>query len=119
MREERGTISGDVRVFEPFTLWGSISGNVTVIQGGKFYVRGSIYGSLTVEYGGRVHIFGNVSGKLTVMRGAKVIHSGVVGGDALNDGGRLYIESMARILGELDTINGETRDDRPQPASPS
>ena len=52
------------------------------------------------------------------MRGAKVIHSGVVGGDALNDGGRLYIESMARILGDLDTIGGETRDERPAPTIP-
>ena len=102
-----------MRVFEPFTLWGSIGGDVTVIQGGKFYVRGAIYGNLTVEYGGRVHIFGNVTGNLTVMRGAKVIHSGVVGGDALNDGGRLYIESMAKILGSLNTIGGETRDERP------
>lgn len=119
MREERGTVSGDVRVFEPFTLWGSIGGNVSVIQGGKFYVRGAIYGNLTVEYGGRVHIFGNVTGNLTVERGAKVIHSGVIGGNALNDGGRLYIEAIAKILGTLNTINGETKDDRPAPTTPT
>ncbi|MBC8106725.1 MAG: hypothetical protein H7Z14_09065 [Anaerolineae bacterium] len=115
MREERGTVSGDVRVFEPFTLWGSIGGNVNVIQGGKFYLRGGIYGNLTVEYGGRVHIFGNITGNLTVERGAKVIHSGVVGGNVLNDGGRLYIESMAKILGSLNTIDGDTKDERPAP----
>lgn len=102
-----------MRVFEPYTLWGSIGGDVTVIQGGKFWMRGAVYGNLTVEYGGRVHIYGNVTGNLTVMRGAKVIHSGVVGGNALNDGGRLYIESMAKILGSLDSIGGETKDDRP------
>ena len=28
MREERGQIGGDVLVYEPFTLWGSIGGNV-------------------------------------------------------------------------------------------
>ena len=89
-----------------------------MIQGGKFYVRGAIYGNLLVEYGGRVHIFGNVTGKLTVERGAKVIHSGVVGGDVLNEGGRLYIESMAKILGTLNTIGGQTQDDRPTTSAP-
>ena len=42
MREERGQLSGDVTVFEPFNLWGNIGGNVTVIEGGKFYVRGAL-----------------------------------------------------------------------------
>src|SRR4051794_7125782 len=36
MREERGLINGDVVVYEPFTLWGTISGTVKVIDGGKF-----------------------------------------------------------------------------------
>ena len=65
MREERGQLTGDVIVYEPFTLWGSVGGNVRVIQGGKLYVRGAIYGNLTVEYGGRVHVYGNISGDLT------------------------------------------------------
>jgi hypothetical protein len=112
MREERGTVAGDVIVFEPYTLWGSIGGNVRVIEGGKFYVRGAIYGNLTVEYNGRVHIFGNVSGDLRVERGAKVIHSGIVGRNAFNEGGRLYIESMAKVLGNVITTSGETKDDR-------
>src|SRR6266550_2728481 len=30
MREERGTIAGDLVVNEPLTLWGSVGGNVTV-----------------------------------------------------------------------------------------
>jgi hypothetical protein len=101
MREERGQLSGDQLIFEPFTLWGSIGGDVRVIQGGKFYVRGAIYGNLTVEYGGRVHVFGNVSGNLIVQRGAKVIHSGILGGDAVNEGGRLYIDAIARVLGRI------------------
>jgi hypothetical protein len=109
MREERGIISGDVLVYEPYTIWGSIGGNVRVIQGGKFYVRGAIYGNLTVEFGGRVHIFGNVSGNLTVERGAKVIHSGILGGDAINTGGRLYIDGIAKIMGRIKTVDGETK----------
>ena len=68
MREERGTLSGDVLVFEPFTLWGSIAGKVRVIERGKLYVRGTIYGNLTLEYGGRCHIFGRIAGTVTVQR---------------------------------------------------
>jgi predicted acyltransferase (DUF342 family) len=108
MREERGQVSGDVVVYEPYTLWGSVGGNVKVIERGKLYVRGAIYGNLTVEYGGRCHIFGRVTGHLTVHRGAKVIHSGILGGDVINEGGRLYIDKSAKIVGKLKTRRGET-----------
>lgn len=108
MREERGTIAGDIIVSEELTLWGSVGGNVTVGEGGKLYMRGACYGDITVEYGGRLHIFGRVIGDLTVMRGAKAIHSGVLGGDAINKGGRLYIDSTATINGKIKTIKGET-----------
>ena len=108
MREERGQIAGDIFIHEPFTLWGSVGGDVTVVQGGKLYLRGSIYGDLTVEYGGRVHIYGNVTGKLNVARGAKVIHSGVLGGDAVNNGGRLFVDGGSKIVGKIKTRSGET-----------
>jgi cytoskeletal protein CcmA (bactofilin family) len=111
MREERGQIPGDVVVYEPFTLWGSIGGNVSVIDGGKLYVRGAIYGNLTVETGGRAHILGTLSGNLTVHDGAKVIVSGLLGGDAHNEGGRLYVERTAKVMGKLKTKSGETRVD--------
>jgi cytoskeletal protein CcmA (bactofilin family) len=109
MREERGTIAGPLVVFEPLELWGTIGGTVTVVEGGKFYMRGSIYGNLNVEYGGRVHIFGNIAGNLKVARGAKVIHSGTIVGDAVNEGGRLFVESTAIIGGKVKTLKGETK----------
>ena len=112
MREERGTLSGDVLVFEPFNLWGSIGGNVKVIEGGKFYVRGAIYGDLEVEHGGRVHIYGNVTGSITVLRGAKLIHSGVCAADMINDGGRIFIDSNAQVHGKIRTKQGQTTDRR-------
>jgi cytoskeletal protein CcmA (bactofilin family) len=109
MREERGQIIGDVVVYEPFTLWGSIVGNVKVMEGGKLYMRGSVYGNMIVEHGGRVHIFGNVTGNLRVERKSKVIHSGIVGGDAHNIGGRLHIEPTGRVYGKVKTSKeGET-----------
>ena len=95
-------------ITEPFTLWGSLAGNVTASKGSKLYIRGAIYGNVTVAAGGRVHIFGNVSGNLTVLPKAKVIHSGILGGDATNRGGRLYIEATAKVLGKVKTLDGET-----------
>jgi cytoskeletal protein CcmA (bactofilin family) len=109
MREERGTIAGPLVVHEEFTLWGSVGGDVIVVEGGKFYMRGSIYGNLIVEYGGRVHIFGNITGNLKVARGTKVIHSGTIVGDAINEGGRLYIDATAVINGKTKTLKGETK----------
>src|ERR1019366_10173068 len=103
MREERGTIAGPLVVHERFTLWGSVGGDVIVVEGGKFYMRGSIYGNLNVEYGGRVHIYGNIAGSLKVARGSKVIHSGVIAGDAVNEGGRLYIDAIAKVEGKIKT----------------
>lgn len=113
MREERGTLAGDVIVYEPFDLWGSIGGDVKVIEGGKFYVRGAIYGNLLVEFGGRVHIYGNVTGDITVLKGAKLIHSGVCVGDMINDGGRIFIDATAKVMGKVKTKKGETTDERP------
>ena len=109
MREERGQLRGDQVVSEPYTLWGSIAGNVTATKGSKFYVRGTIYGDLDVLVGGRCHVYGKVTGHLRVKDGAKVIVSGIVGKDAVNEGGRLYIENTSVIHGKVKTIKGETK----------
>ena len=108
MREERGNIAGNIVIKEPYTLWGSIAGNVTATDGAKLYVRGAIYGNLIVTPGARVHIFGNVSGDLTLAVKTKVIHSGILGGDAINNGGRLYIDATGKVLGKVKTYDGET-----------
>lgn len=108
MREERGQIPGDVVVYEPFTLWGSIGGNVKVIEGGKFYVRGAIYGNMEVEPGGRVHILGVVSGDVTVHPDAKLIVSGQIGGNLVNRGGRVTVDSSAQVHGRVKTRDGDT-----------
>ena len=120
MREERENLTGDQTIAEPYTLWGSVAGNVSAVKGSKFYVRGAIYGDLTVLHGGRVHIYGNITGNLFVKDGAKVIHSGVLGGDANNFGGRLYIDQKAKVMGRVrteedgqTTVEGE--EGQPQP----
>lgn len=111
MKEERGQLIGDQVIDQAYTLWGSIAGDVTAIQGSKFYARGTIYGDLTVLHGGRVHVYGNVTGKLTVKDGAKVIVSGTIGEDAVNLGGRLYIDSSASVNGRVKADDGETQVD--------
>jgi len=108
MREERGRVNQNVTVDELYTLWGAITGDVTVVEGGKMYVRGNIYGDLHVEFGGRVHIYGQVTGNLTIYKGSKVIHSGIIQGNATNEGGRLYIDRDGTVLGKVKTNKGET-----------
>ena len=109
MREERGTIAGDFTVTEELTLWGAVGGNLIIEEGGKCYMRGAVYGDIYVMFGGRLHIFGRVAGSLVVKRGGKVIHSGVLGGNATNEGGRMYIENTSTINGKLKTLKGETK----------
>jgi cytoskeletal protein CcmA (bactofilin family) len=109
MREERGQLPGGQIISDAVELWGSIGGDVTIAEGGKFYLRGAVYGDILVEWGGRLHIFGRVTGNLIVKRGAKVIHSGVLGGDATNLGGRLFIEKTAQIHGKIIKKKGETK----------
>src|SRR5690349_10435085 len=108
MREERGSLPGNLVISEALDLWGSVGGDVSIIEGGKLYMRGGVYGNMTVENGGRVHIYGTVQGNLIVHKGAKVIHSGILGGDAVNLGGRLYIEQGSRVDGKVKPKQGET-----------
>jgi hypothetical protein len=109
MREERGQLAGNQAIAEELEFTGSVAGNVSIIDGGKVYMRGAIYGNLTVEDGGRVHVYGHVQGNLTVMDGAKAIVSGVIGGNAINRGGRLYIDEMGQVMGKLRRLEGETQ----------
>jgi cytoskeletal protein CcmA (bactofilin family) len=111
MREERGKLSGKQIVSEPLDMWGTVVGDVIVVAGGRLYVRGAIYGKLTIAPGGRCHVFGNISGSLTVETDAKVILSGTVGGDAINNGGRLYIDAGAKVIGKVRYNDGETKID--------
>jgi hypothetical protein len=107
MREERGIFAGKHIFSDEVDFWGSVTGDAHIVHGGKVWLRGNIYGNLTVTQGGRAHIFGQVTGTLTVKEGAKVILGGIVG-NVINQGGRLYIEASAKILGKLKKKAGET-----------
>jgi hypothetical protein len=109
MRQERGHLPGGVVINEAVELLGSVGGNVTVADGGKLYLRGTIYGDLIIERGARVHIFGQIQGSVMVNKHSKVVHSGVIGGDLVNDGGRLFVEKISKIGGKLKTHSGRTK----------
>ncbi|HSI31984.1 MAG TPA: hypothetical protein VK986_00210, partial [Tepidisphaeraceae bacterium] len=72
-------------------------------------MRGAVYGDLIVESGGRCHNFGNISGNLIVHENTKVIHSGVVGKDVINEGGRLVVDATAKVMGKIRKKSGETK----------
>ena len=118
MREERGQIAGDLTVSDKLDLWGNVSGDVIVVEGGKLYARGSILGNLIVQYGGRVHVYGQVHGDIHLFDNTKLIHSGRVAGDVINDGGRLFIEQKSQINGKVKTKSGKTEYEALPPALP-
>jgi len=118
MRDERENLTGDVKIDEPCTLWGTVVGNVRVVDGGRFYLRGRVYGTVHVEAGGRAHLLGSVQGDLVLERHTKVILSGVVGHNAINRGGRLYVQPNATILGTVKTESGKTVHETGLPEKP-
>ena len=109
MREERSQIAGDLTVNEPLELTGNVGGNLTIVKGGKVYVRGSVIGNMIVEPGGRVHLYGHIHGNVLLSEDTKVILGGHVKGDVINNGGRLFIETKAEIKGKVKTYSGETK----------
>lgn len=104
MREERGRVIGDMTVDDKFTLWGGVTGDLRVVEGGKCYVRGNVGGDLIVDFGGRVHVYGHIAGDMTLFRGSKVILSGTVGGGVSNKNARLFVDSNGRVLGKIKTM---------------
>jgi cytoskeletal protein CcmA (bactofilin family) len=103
MREERQRIVGDFSCAERMTIWGGVTGDLRVVEGGKLYLRGNVGGDLIVDFGGRVHIYGHIAGNLQLFRGAKVVLSGTVGENAANQNGRLFIDRHGRVIGRVKT----------------
>ena len=104
MKEERGRIDGDITIDEPYTLWGGVTGDLRIVEGGKVYVRGNVAGDIIMEFKGRAHIFGHIGGNLMLFRGAKVVLSGVCAGNASNNNARLFIDEHGQVLGKVKTI---------------
>ena len=103
MKEERGRIDGNMTVDYPLTMWGSVTGDMKVVEGGKVYVRGNVGGDLIVDFKGRVHVYGHIGGNITLFRGAKLILSGVCAGNVDNQNARFYTDEHGKVLGKVKT----------------
>ena len=78
MRIEEGKIEGDITVDGDFVLNGMVTGNITVVSGGKLELNGTCGGDLTLEEGTTVYLRGKVAG------------------DIHNNGGNLEIDGVIR-----------------------
>ncbi|MEL7240512.1 MAG: hypothetical protein AAGK78_16770, partial [Planctomycetota bacterium] len=103
VKEERGRVDGDITINEPYTLWGSVTGDLRVVEGGKVYVRGNVGQDLIVDFKGRVHVYGHVGGNIVLFRGAKLILSGVCAGNVENKNARFYTDEHGKVLGKVKT----------------
>lgn len=79
---------GNLKVSEPYSLFGMVTGHTEVNEGGDLYVYGSCGQGMTVHEGGRAVIYG------------------VVLGDVTNKGGELHVYGV--ITGEVHNIDGDT-----------
>src|ERR1700733_8922198 len=103
MRKERNKIVGDQTINELYTLWGMIVGNVTVVEGGKLYLRGSIFGSLSIAPGGRAYFFGWVRGAVAAEKKARLLDRGSVVGHLISRGGRIHFDLAPKTGGKVTT----------------
>ena len=85
MRTESGTIEGDLRVEDDFTLQGMVTGDVTVGRGGHLELQGMVAGGLKVE------------------DGATAVVRGMVAKDVLNAG---HLTVYGMVIGRLDSTTG-------------
>jgi cytoskeletal protein CcmA (bactofilin family) len=89
MREERGTIYGDLTVEDDLVLRSMVTGNVIVADGAHLELRGLIGGALRVDAGGVAAVHGTVSGP--IVNAGSVEVWGMVHGSIEDVGGRLLL----------------------------
>lgn len=88
MAEERGKIEGDLNVADRFDLFGMVTGNLTVSEGGTAVIYGMVMSNLIVKPRGRA------------------VLQGMICGNAVNEGGTLEIYGV--VVGSLDATVGTT-----------
>jgi cytoskeletal protein CcmA (bactofilin family) len=92
MKFERRTIAGDIRLDFDLTLYGTVTGSVTVVEDGFLLLYGTCNQNVILENKSKAYIYGTVVG------------------NALNNGG--YLEIYGTINGFVKTSNeGNTKID--------
>jgi cytoskeletal protein CcmA (bactofilin family) len=96
MNTENGKIEGDVEITFELKMHGMFLGNVTVKNGGYLILHGMATKSLVVEPGAAVEIFGMVIGNV-INNGGKLFIAGRVNGQIIENAGITNISDNASI----------------------
>lgn len=79
MTVEHGKVEGDIRLDYELTLYGMVTGNITVVHGGALMLHGMCCENLTIEKGAHAYLHGTVGGNV-LNRGGHLEVYGTVGG---------------------------------------
>jgi cytoskeletal protein CcmA (bactofilin family) len=101
MREETGTINGDVQLSSDLRLTGTIAGTALVGPGAYLVLDGTIDDDLILDLGSQVDLNGTVLGDV-YNRGGNLHIAGTVMGSVYREGGYTAIGPGAEIEGDID-----------------
>ncbi len=101
MREENGTIDGDVQLTSDLHLTGTIAGTAVVAPGAYLKLSGTIDRDLSLDLGSQVDLNGTVLGDV-YNRGGNLHIAGTVLGSVYREGGYTAIGPGAEIEGDVD-----------------
>lgn len=99
METKSGMIEGDYTVTGDLTLLGMVTGSITVVAGGRLYLRGTCANNLIVKLGGFAFVTGTVGND--VHNAGSVDVEGTVNGSVLSIGASFKKSSGAFIRGAL------------------
>jgi cytoskeletal protein CcmA (bactofilin family) len=101
MREETGTIDGDVQLASDLRLTGTIAGTAVVGPGAYLILEGTIDDDLILDLGSQVDLNGTVLGDV-YNRGGNLHIAGTVLGSVYRESGYTAIGPGAEIEGDVD-----------------
>lgn len=96
VKTEFSTIKGDVRITEEIAMHGTVTGNITVAQGGHLHLYGTCKGNVIAEMGGEFFLYGKVEGDVQ-NRGGYIEISGEVQGNLSKSAGHTVLHDKAKV----------------------
>lgn len=96
MEIEHGKIEGNYNINCDFTLYGMITGNAYIKDGGRLELKGMICQNLTIEEGGELTLNGMVCGNV-INKGGKIAVYGMILGSLSSFAGETYVDPKASI----------------------
>jgi len=94
---ESGQLEGDFNIHNELQFAGMITGNATVIKGGKLILRGMICKNLILERGSEADLYGMVCQNV-YNKGGKLRVYGTIAGTLVDEGGTIAVERNAVIV---------------------